>query len=352
MPAVTLCVINHNGADRLLPALDAALAAPDAFDEVLLVDNASTDGSVELALARYPRIRVVAMPRNAGPGSARNAGFAAAANDLILFQDNDVRLEPGCAAALIAALSSRPAALLVAPRVLYEDRPGTIQYDSADCHFLGLMALRNANRPAGETDEAAVRTSSLVTASFLVDRGRWRHGPPFDENFVFNLEDHEFGVRANLWGYETWVEPRARVRHGAGTPQLSYRPGYAVSPARVFYLLRNRWLVVGRCYSTRALLVLAPMLLVFELFQFVGLARKGWLRPWWLACRSMTGHWAELRRKRAEVHASRRIPDRELLRGGPLPFTDAVKGTIVDRLSLAALSTLSNAYWRLAHLLI
>src|SRR5262245_6503375 len=162
MTAVTLCVINHNGADRLLPALDAALAAPGDFDEVLLVDNASTDGSVELALARYPRIRVVAMPRNAGPGSARNAGFAAAANALILSRDTDVRLEPGCAAMLIAAMSARPGALLVAPRVLYEDRHGTIQYDSADCHFLGLMALRNANRPAGEASEAAVRTTSLV----------------------------------------------------------------------------------------------------------------------------------------------------------------------------------------------
>ncbi len=352
MAAVSLCVINHNGADRLLAALASALAAPQPFDEVLVVDNASTDGGIELARARYPQVRVLAMPRNAGPGSARNAGFAAAANDLILFQDNDVRLEPGCVATLLAALRERPGALLVAPRVLYEDRPDTVQYDSADCHFLGLMALRSANRAARESDAPAARTTSLVTACFLVDRGRWRHGPPFDEDFVFNLEDHEFGVRANVWGYETWVEPRARVLHGGGTPHLSYRPGYAVSPARVFYLLRNRWLVVGRCYSARSLLVLAPMLLAFELFQFVGLARKGWLRPWWLACRSTTGHWAELRRKRAEVRASRRVADREVLRGGPLPFTDAVKGTVVDRLSLAVLSAISNAYWWLARRLI
>ena len=352
MGGVTLCIINHEGADRLPAALRAALAQRDAFAEILLVDNASTDGSIELAQSLCPQLKVVEMPRNAGPGSARNAGFAAASNDLILFQDNDVRLEPGCAPALLSALRGREGALLVAPRVLYEDAPGTIQYDSADCHFLGLMALRNANRPARDTAAPAARTTSLVTACFLVDRSRWRHGPLFDEDFVFNLEDHEFGVRANVWGYETWVEPAARVLHGGGTPHLSYRPGYPVSTTRVFYLLRNRWLVIGKCYSLRALLVLAPMLLLFELFQVAGLARKGWLRPWWLACRSTAGHWKELRAKRADVRRSRRAPDRAVLRGGPLPFTDAVKGTVVDRASLAILSALSNAYWLLARCLL
>ena len=150
---VTLCIVNHNGADQLPPAFRAVLAQADEFAEVLLIDNASTDGSVQLAQAQFPRLRVVSLPSNAGPGSARNAGFAAASHDLILFQDYDVRLEPGCVATLLAALRERVGALLVAPRVLYEGAPGTIQYDSADCHFLGLMATRNANRQIRDTPD-------------------------------------------------------------------------------------------------------------------------------------------------------------------------------------------------------
>jgi GT2 family glycosyltransferase len=350
--AVTLCIVHHNGADRLLPALRAALARPDELAEVLVVDNASTDGSVQLAQAEFPRLKVLSMARNAGPGSARNAGFAAASHDIILFQDNDVRLEPGCVPTLLATLRERAGALVVAPRVLYEAAPDTIQYDSADCHFLGLMALRNANRQVRHTGSPVARTTSLVTACFLVDRSRWRHGPPFDEDFVFNLEDHEFGVRANLWGYETWVEPGARVLHGGGTPDLSYRPGYKVSAARVFYLLRNRWLVIGKCYSARTLIVLAPVLFLFELFQVAGIARKGWLRQWWLALRSTVRHWPQLRLKRAEVHRSRRAGDGEVLRGGPLPFTDAVKGRRIDRISLAVLAGVAGGYWLLARRLI
>ncbi|HET8691292.1 MAG TPA: glycosyltransferase [Steroidobacteraceae bacterium] len=345
--AVTLCVINHDGADRLAPALSAALAQSGGFAEVLFVDNASTDGSVDVVRARVPGARILRLPRNAGPGAARNAGLAAAANDLILFQDNDVRLEPGCLEALLSALRARPGALLVAPRVLYEGAPGTIQYDSADCHFLGLMAPRHADLPEKDVPAAAARTSSVVTACFLIDRARWRHGAPFDEDFVFNLEDHEFGLRANIWGYETWSEPAARVLHGGGTPELSYRPGYAVSKARVYYLLRNRWLIIARCYSRRTLLLLSPALGLYELFQLAGLARMGWLAPWWRALKSAAGEWPRLRTRRAEVRASRRVRDGELLRGGPLPLTGAVKGSRFQRACLSLLSGSVNGYWSL-----
>jgi GT2 family glycosyltransferase len=343
--AVTLCVINHDGADRLAPAFAAALAQAGGFAEILVVDNASTDGSVALVRSRVPGARILQLSRNAGPGAARNAGLAAASNDLVLFQDNDVRLEPGCLGALLSALRARPDALLVAPRVLYEDAPGTIQYDSADCHFLGLMAPRNADRPDAGAPAAAARTSSVVTACFLIDRARWRHGPPFDEDFVFNLEDHEFGLRANVWGYETWSEPAARVLHGGGTPQLSYRPGYAVSEARLYYLLRNRWLIIARCYALRTLVLLAPALLLFELFQLAGLARMGWLGPWWRALRSAAGEWPRLRAKRAEIRGSRRVADGAVLKGGPLPFTGAVKGSRIHRACLALMSAAVNAYW-------
>jgi hypothetical protein len=57
---------------------------------------------------------------------------------------------PGCISWLLAALPLFPRALLVAPRVLYAHNPDVVQYDSADCHVLGLMSPRNANRPAAQ----------------------------------------------------------------------------------------------------------------------------------------------------------------------------------------------------------
>ncbi len=345
---VTLCIVNYNGARYLSHALQAAQQQSRGFAEILLVDNASTDDSLQIIATHFPQVRILPLERNQGPGAARNAGFAAAACDLILFQDNDVRLEPDCVAGLCSVLDEQPRALLVAPRVLYGNAPEIIQYDSADCHFLGLMALRNANCKVADADCVSRPTTSLVTACFLMDRRRWNGSLPFDEDFVFNLEDHDFGVRANLQGLQTWIEPRARVRHGEGTAGLSYRPGQTVASQRMFYLIRNRWLIIGKSFSLRTIILLSPVLLLYELFQLAGLIGKGWSREWWRAVRSFWGELPRLRYKRALVQASRIAPDRRVLRPGPLPFTVAIRSSLVEKIAVLVLQWIANGYWWLA----
>ena len=347
LPLITLCIVNYNGAGYLNDALQAASNSSGGFSEILLVDNASTDASLDLVRTHFAQVRVLALSENTGPAGARNAGYGAATCDLILFQDNDVRLEPECAATLYSRLQTKPGALLVAPRVLYERDPAMIQYDSADCHILGLMAPRNADRMSAEIDTSCVATTSLVTACFLIDRRRWTDSQLFDEDFGFNLEDHDFGVRANLQGLETWVEPRATVRHGDGTADLSYRPGRAVVGRRMFYLIRNRWLIIGKCYALRTLLVLSPVLLLYEVFQLAGVIWKGWFGVWWKAIGSVVSHLPELRHKRAAVQATRKISDRAMLCGGPLPLTAAFRGGRIERLAIAVFGHFANGYWKL-----
>ena len=342
---ISLCIVNYNGSAYLHATLQAALSEPSGFAEILLIDNASTDDGLAVVRAHYPSVRILELPRNEGPGAARNAGFTAAACDLILFQDNDVRLEPHCASTLLALLEREALALLVAPRVVYERTPHVIQYDSADCHFLGLMALRNADEPLARAASASSITTSLVTACFLMDRRRWTGGLLFDDEFVFNYEDHDFGVRANLQGLQTWVEPAAVVRHGDGTAGLSYRPGNRVASRRVYYLMRNRWLVLGKSFALRTLLLLAPLLVLYELFQLAGAIRKGWMRQWWQALRYVLRNRAAICRKRAIVQRSRRQSDRLLLRGGPLPFTIALRSGRPERFAVAVLQWIADVYW-------
>jgi len=344
---ITLCIVNYNGAQYLIDALHAAMTQAGGFAEILLVDNASGDDSLRIVRTEFPQVRVLALADNKGPGAARNAGFTAASCDLILFQDNDVRLQPGCASLLRSLLHEQSGALLVAPRVLYESTPEVIQYDSANCHFLGLMTLRNADRLVTQTEAASSPTTSLVTACFLIDRRRWTGSAPFDEDFVFNLEDHDFGVRANLRGLQTWIEPRAIVRHGEGTSGLSYRPGHAISSRRMYYLIRNRWLIIGKSYALRTLVLLSPVLLLYEVFQLLGLIRKGWLREWWQALSSVLRNLPLLHEKRRAVQASRKTPDRLLLQPGPLPLTVAVRSGRPEKLAIALMERIANGYWKI-----
>jgi GT2 family glycosyltransferase len=349
---ITLCIVNYEGAGHLPRALAAAQRSATPFAEILVVDNGSTDGGVAWLRNAFPETRLIELADNRGPAAARNAGFAAARHDLILFQDNDVQLGPATAGTLHDALLASPPGLLVAPRVLYAADPATVQYDSADCHFLGLMATRNADRASSSLDADIARTTSLVTACFLIDRSRWHGEAPFDEWFGFNLEDHDFGVRASVAGHHLLVAPAATVLHGAGTAGISYRPGGQVPVARVFYLIRNRWSVMTKAFALRSLLVLSPALLLYELLQLVGVASNGWTRQWGAALRSWWRELPRLRRERAVLQRSRIETDAVVLRGGPLPLTLAVRNRPLARFAIGILQAIVNAYWRVVRPLI
>ncbi|HEU5041099.1 MAG TPA: glycosyltransferase [Gemmatimonadales bacterium] len=345
---VTLCIINYNGERRLDRVLAAAARSELAFEQILVVDDGSTDGSVALLRDRHPRVRIVVQEQNQGPGAARNAGWRAATTDLVLFIDNDVTLDPGCAGALRDALARRLDALVAQPRVLYANRPDTIQYDGADCHVLGLMILRHAGWKAADAPAETVETRSMVTCAFMVNRASWRGDEPFDTTYIFNLEDHDFGVRSRLAGHLLLAVPSATCRHGDGTPGLSYRGEGTQNLTRVYCLIRNRWRIVAQSYSLRTILLLAPGLAAYEVVQLAGAIRKGWLGPWTRAAWWMARNPGTTLRRRRAVQAARRVSDRELLVAGPLPFTPGLIAGGVERLARRWVERVAEAAWRRA----
>ncbi len=341
-------MINFNGERYLERSLAAVLAQGDAVDEILLVDNASDDESLRLARDLHPQVRVVRRTRNDGPAAARNAGFAAAASDRILFLDNDMVLADGAAARLSAALDADPAAAIAVPRILDGRRPDTVQFDGADCHFLGGMALHHAGRPDADVSPATREIGSLGAGCFAVDRRRLGLAQPFDETFRFNYEDHDFGVHARLRGNRILAVSAAKCLHLDGTPGLSMRPGGRYHPFRVYCLIRNRWLVLLKYFEWRTLALLAPLLLVYEFAQLAVAAAKGWLgewarAAWWVLC-----HLPDVLERRRAIQATRRIPDRRLLADGPLPFRPELTPRGPERIAKRVLDRVSGAYWRLA----
>jgi GT2 family glycosyltransferase len=246
---------------------------------------------------------------------------------------------------LLETLETTVDALVVAPRVLYAQDPSMIQYESADCHFLGLMIPRHANRHIATVGTIPSRTGSVVTACFLIDRARWKGTVLFDEDFGFNLEDHDFGVRARLLGHELWIDPRASVLHGDGTLGLSYRPGADPSKARIFFLIRNRWFVVAKSFSARTICLLLPALCLFELAQLTFLSRSGMRSAWWAAVCSFLKEWPLLKEKRRLVQSTRQVADRTILRTGQLPLTAWVHRNTRRKMAIRVLEGALNSHF-------
>lgn len=342
-------MINFNGEQYLCDSLEAVFALQGHCREVLLVDNASGDKSLDIVRSVFPSVRIIDFDTNRGPGAARNAGYRAALHDRILFVDNDVILAPDSAGTLMQALDDHSQAAVAMPRVLYDQNRNIIQYDGAESHFLGLMSLRNADHPLTEADDGIHKISSVVTACFLIDRKRWGHDDPFDESFFFNYEDHDFGMRTRIMGHEILAVNPAISFHRHGTRGLSFREGTIYPHKRVFYLIRNRWQIVMKNFQARTIVLLLPVLFIYEIFQLAGVIKKGWVRPWLQSCSWVFFHLPEIMKKRRRTQQNRRSRDRDILHGGAIPFTRSLTRGGIEKIGQDLLNRITALYWEIVH---
>jgi GT2 family glycosyltransferase len=345
---VSVGIVNHNGESYLERTLHAVAGLGPAVDDVLLIDSGSTDRGPALVRERFPRVRVIELGANLGPGPARNRAIREAAHDRVLLIDNDVEPQPGSVQALATALDGHSNAILAMAAVLYERAPDTVQYVGAVPHFLGTPALLHADTPAARLDHVVRVVRTAITCCVMVDRARFGDLRWFDERLFFYLEDHEFGLRASLQGYDCLTVPEARCLHRAGTIGVSIRETGRFTSVRVRYTIRNRWLTMLMLYQAGTLLRLAPALATFEALQLLGAVRKGWIGHWLWAAGSMVRMLPHGLRVRQTMRTSRRRGDLEVLSAGPFPFTTAWRPSVLERAARRALDLIARLNWRLA----
>jgi GT2 family glycosyltransferase len=347
-PRVSVGIVNHNGASYLPRTLAAVERLGPVVDDVLLVDSGSTDGGPAMVREQYPRVRMVELGANLGPAAGRNRAIREAVHDRILLIDNDVAPEPGSVEALDEALDGHPIAVLAMAAVLYDHAPDTVQYLGARPHFLGTPALLQADSPLALLESGVRVVGTAITCCLMVDRSRFGDRRWFDERLFFYLEDHEFGLRASLQGYDCLTVPAARCRHGAGTIGVSLRQTGRFTPIRVRYTMRNRWLTLLMLYQGRSLLRFAPSLAAFEALQLLGAIRKGWLGHWLWAAGSAARLLPHVLRERRSLRSSRQRDDLEVLSGGAFPFNPAMHRSSLERAAGRALDLIAGLNWRLA----
>ena len=340
-------VTNWNGRHYLRGCLDSLLCQEPGFDEILLVDNHSDDGSRELVEQDYPEVRVLDTGYNAGPGYARNMGVQAASSERVLLIDNDVMMRPGCLASLESTMSERPSAVAVQARSVCSDDPDTVHYDATDIHYLGLLVLHNWFRPLSEASHPSGSNGGLIALCFLVDRERYLASGGFNADLFILFEDTDLAWRFRMAGHEIFLDPGAIVLHGGGTKDISMRGAGAAYPARrVFLHSRNRWLVLMTCLHWRSLLVLLPAQLAYGCIQLVFACVRLHPLAWAQGKLSLLFYLPRLWKWRRTAQAARRVPDRELLLEGPLTLNPGLADGGLTGWLKSAMNLVFGCYFR------
>jgi GT2 family glycosyltransferase len=243
---------------------------------------------------------------------------------------------------------------VVCPRIRLIPEREVVQADGAELHFLGTMILRHGNQYVDRTPAVPGYVEGCIGACMLLDREEVLKVGGFDELFFFYFEDLEFSMRLRESGHRFWCEPSAQAYHerANGTPDLSCRGHGTYPPRRAYFTMRHRLLSMLIHYRLRTLLMLSPVLVLYELASFVAACRRGWPRQWLRAWHWQWANFATIVARRRRMQRLRSVTDRELLVGGPPPLAPAFLAPGMETTLNGWFSRVVNGYWKLARDLI
>lgn len=300
---VSVVIPNWNGKRFLAGCLDSL--AKQTYDkvEVIVVDNGSADGSVELLQENYPYIKLVRFEQNTGFSVAVNAGIRASDSEFVALLNNDTIVEPDWLKEMVRAMREHAEIGSTGCKMLaYDDKE--LLDGAGDGYRRGGLPGRIGHREKdkGQFDQerlilGACGGAALYRRSMLNEIGL------FDEDYFAYLEDVDLGLRAQSAGYKCLYVPSAVIYHlGCGTTGSGYHPMV------VRLSSQNNWNTIIKNIPGPLLFKFLPHIVYWQLYYFaVVIVRGGQVVPW------LHGTWRALKllpkmlRKRAEIKTQRRV---------------------------------------------
>lgn len=241
-PRVVAITVNYNGGAFLGAFLDSFRALRYPNLGLVVVDNASTDGSADRVSEAMPEATLFRSPRNSGFTGGNNLAIRAAlaqGADYVLFLNNDTRLDPALVEELVAEAGPRT---IVAPRVYLEGAPELLDDTAGDFSW-----LRGAWRhwTYGKPPPPALRRPGPVAMAslccLLVPAAVFHEAGLLDERMFMYYEDFDFVRRALRAGFRLRQTPAARLWH-----RRSASSGGGETPFKLYYATRNRLYLLRR----------------------------------------------------------------------------------------------------------
>jgi GT2 family glycosyltransferase len=248
-PSVHIIVLNYNSREDTLACLRSLEHLTYPNYRVLLVDNASSDGTEQAVRSRYPDVTVIQNGRNLGFAGGNNAAIQLSLKlgaDYILLLNNDTIVAPDFLDVMIEVMEQNPKVGVAGPMIYYHSQPekiwsagGAIDWQHGLTHMVGL----------NEDDVAQFglrpRPVDFVTGcALLARRAVWEQIGLLDESFFMYYEETEWCVRAARAGWSIQMVPAAMIWHKISVEER------ASSPRTFYYMTRNRLLFLQRTHAS------------------------------------------------------------------------------------------------------
>jgi GT2 family glycosyltransferase len=256
---VTVVVFTYDGRhhlQRLLPTIAAQTVAGFA---VHVVDDGSTDDTLEWLVEHWPDVKLFPARANAGITATMARAIATASTEYVALLNNDLELDQHWLEELLAGIEARPGAASVEGKTLRSDRRDVLDGAGDLMRRNGYPGRRGQGSPDdGRFDEPEEIFSASGTAA-LFRRRAFEDVGPFDTDLEAYYEDVDWGFRARLRGWSAWYVPTARAYH-VGSATTGGQPGRFTQ-----LIIRNQILVTIKNWPGPLLARHGPRILFFEL---------------------------------------------------------------------------------------
>jgi GT2 family glycosyltransferase len=236
---VSVVIPNYNGQRYLAECLDSlhCLDFPSDTYEIVIVDNASSDGSSEFISSNYPDVTLIQADRNLGFAGGCNLGIRHSRGEYIVFLNNDTKVDAAWLRELAATADSDPDIAIVGSKLLFMHNPEEIQNAGSYITTRGGAGDIGFHQPDIGQYDTTRETAAVCGASMLVKRKLIEEIGGFDEDFFVYGEEIDFCYRVRLRGKKIVFNPESVVYHvHAGTLG-------EWSPFFTFHAFRNRLLI-------------------------------------------------------------------------------------------------------------
>ncbi len=304
-PKASIIVLNWNGKHYLKDCLSSIAEIPrEPSFECIMVDNGSTDGSVEYVEKNFKWVRVVRSGENLGYAGGNNLGAREAKGEFLIFLNYDTRVEKNWLSGLLDAFKENRIAA-VQSKVLFDNDSSKINTFGTDTHVTGLTVCKHIfkeDKGLEKTEEV----SGFSGSSVMIPKRLFFELGGFDDDFFLYLEDTDFGWRATLAGHRILATPKSIIYH-------KYK--LKMNPKIFMYNERNRQVMILKNYSAKSLALLFPSLFLMEIFTH---AYALYLGPSFLLAKLSGDFWVlgtlpRISEKRSIAQKLRKISDKKIL---------------------------------------
>ncbi len=341
MKKVAVIIVNYNGKKYLSNLLESIFNyVPNAVkQEIIIIDNNSSDGSVGWLKENYPKVKLLEQKENLGFAEGNNVGFRYAIDknfNYVMLLNQDTIIEIGYLDKLASAIEQEENIAAVQPKLMLYPTTELINSLGNVIHYLGFGYTYGHKIPEQKLSISEKGINYCAGAACLIKVEVLKKVGLFNPDFFMYHEDLDLGWRFSLAGYKNIIEPNAIVYH-------NYE--FSRSIKKFYFMERNRYLTIFQNYRLMSLVLIFPALIIMELGLLIFSFKNGW----WLEKIKVYLYflnplsWRKIFLARKKVQSKRVMQDRLIVKSfsGKILHQEINSG-VVENIA----NPLFNLYWR------